>query len=232
MRCDRPRAYRHQPSKHDEAGHSGENVPRDRGDRGAQCGGQTTWCRRHAGTGLVPEYTPTGTEPDEADLRSQADYWVAVNSRRWARALAVEAATGRAICDSDPLKLHYSWCLSMIGAAPRARWEHDYAATRTAFAAGLLGLADAVFVSIPPLEVLRQHKDADPTRRRRHFDLHARLGDSLRQWYTTVDRLDPGRGIWNLPPDGIPRRLPPARKNRTQVDLLDALVTSLPRLPT
>jgi hypothetical protein len=143
---------------------------------GPTAAGKTTWCRRHAGAGIVPEYLPTGTEPDGSDLQAQADYWVAVNSQRWAQARAVEAATGLAVCDSDPLKLHYSWCLSRIGVAPRAQWEHEYAAARTAFAAHRLGLADVVLLSIPPLEVLRQRRDGDPTRRRRQFDLHVRLG--------------------------------------------------------
>ncbi|MEU4806821.1 hypothetical protein [Actinosynnema sp. NPDC023587] len=43
----------------------------------------------------------------------------------------------------------------------RARFEHEFAAVRTAFAAGRLGLVDVVLISIPPLEVLRRHRDGD-----------------------------------------------------------------------
>jgi hypothetical protein len=37
----------------------------------------------------------------------QAAYWARVNAHRWMQALALEDASGDAICDSDPLKLHY-----------------------------------------------------------------------------------------------------------------------------
>jgi hypothetical protein len=120
---------------------------------GPSAAGKTTWCQRHvAAASVIPEYALTGTEPDGTDLPIQAEYWVTVNSHRWAQARHAESATGLAVCDSDPLKLHYSWCLSMIGAAPRARFEHELAVVRTAFAAGRLGLVDVVLISIPPLE--------------------------------------------------------------------------------
>jgi hypothetical protein len=121
----------------------------------------------------VAEYVPTGTEPDGTDLPAQAAYWVTINSQRWEDARLLEQQTGLAVCDSDPLKLHYSWCLSRIGAAPRERFEHELAQVRHAFTAGTLGLADLVLVSIPPLETLQRQRNADPTRRRRHFDLHS-----------------------------------------------------------
>src|SRR5699024_7519974 len=143
---------------------------------GPSAAGKTTWCRRHASE-IVEEYAPTGAEPNGTDMSAQADYWTDVNSRRWAQAVALEARTGLAICDSDPLKLHYSWCLSRIGAAPWARFRHELAQVRRAFLAGALGLADLVLVSIPPLELLRAQRLADPTRSRRSFELHARLGE-------------------------------------------------------
>jgi hypothetical protein len=46
---------------------------------------------------------------------------VAINSQRWRAARLLEHQTGLAVCASDPLKLHYSWCLSRIGAGPRER---------------------------------------------------------------------------------------------------------------
>lgn len=194
---------------------------------GPSAAGKTTWCHRHASE-VVEEYVPTGAEPDGTDMSAQAAYWTHVNSRRWSQAVALEARTGLAICDSDPLKLHYSWCLSRIGAAPWARFRHELAAVRQAFLAGALGLADLALVSIPPLEVLRAQRLADPTRPRRSFELHARLGDHLHAWYQAVDAVEPGRVLWQLPDDGPPSRTPPPRSDRSDVALLDALVTSLP----
>lgn len=194
---------------------------------GPSAAGKTTWCRQHA-LEVVEEYAPTGVEPDGTDMPAQADYWTHVNSSRWGRAVSLEAREGLAICDSDPLKLHYSWCLSRIGASPWARFRHELAAVRQAFSAGTLGFADLVLVSIPPLEVLRAQRLADSTRARRSFELHSHLGDDLRTWYQAVDALEPGRICWQLPDDGMPSRIPSPRSDRTDVALLDALVASLP----
>jgi hypothetical protein len=89
---------------------------------------------------FVAEYVPTGAEPDGTDRPAQPAYWVAINSQRWEDPRLLEQQTGLAVCDSDPLKLHYSWCLSSIGAAPRERFELELAQVGEAFAAGTLGL--------------------------------------------------------------------------------------------
>ncbi len=127
-----------------------------------------------------------------------------------------------------PSKLHYSWCLSRIGAAPPERFEDELAQVRRAFAAGTLGLADLVLVSIPLLETLQRQRNADPTRRRRHFDLHSQLGEHLQTWYAGVDALDPGRVIWQLPAEGLPADVPQPRDQRSDLALLDALTAWLP----
>lgn len=194
---------------------------------GPSAAGKTTWCRRHA-SDFVEEYTPTGTEPDGADRSVQAAYWSAVNSKRWSRAVALESRLGLAVCDSDPLKLHYSWCLSWIGVEPWIRFRHELSAVRRAFLAGELGLADFVLVTIPPFEVLQEQRLADHTRSRRSFELHARLSEPLQIWYEAIEALEPGRVLWHLPEDGMPSQMPPPRSNRSDVALLDALVSSLP----
>jgi hypothetical protein len=197
---------------------------------GPSAAGKTTWCRRHL-SAFVHEYTPTGFEPHGTDPAVHAAYWVSVNSHRWNQARALEDEIGLAVCDGDPLKLHYSWCLSRVGAVPRTRFDHELAQARRAFADDALGLADLVLVSIPTAETLRSHRDADPTRRRRSFDLHARLGEHLRAWYEALDALEPGRVIWNLPPGGLPAAMPQPRATRSDVALLDALATALPISP-
>lgn len=83
---------------------------------GPSAAGKTTWCRAHAGR-FVAEYSPAGREPDGVDLALQAGYWVETNSARLAAAAELERTEGVAVCDGDPLKLHYSWCLAAVGAA-------------------------------------------------------------------------------------------------------------------
>jgi len=200
---------------------------------GPTAAGKTTWCRRHAPfVRFVPEYSPTGLEPSGLDLHAQAHYWVDVNVSRWHQACTLEESSDLVVCDSDPLKLHYSWCLARLGAAPRARWEHELASVRDAFVQRRLGFPDLVFIGLPTAEVLASQRLGDPTRRRRHFELHAMLAEPLKEWYTAVEALDDTpRVTWELPSGGIPVNVPPPRSDRFRVDLLDALTNSLPPLP-
>ncbi|MDN5853894.1 MAG: hypothetical protein L0K86_13820 [Actinomycetia bacterium] len=141
---------------------------------------------------------------------------------------APPAPPSPALPDQDRHDRFFRSVLARIGAAPRARFDHELTQVRAAFAEHVLGLADLVLVSNPPLDVLRAHRNADTTRRRRSFDLHARLGESLRAWYQALDALDPGRVLWQLPADGLPKRSPPPRPDRFNVALLDEIVASLP----
>lgn len=194
---------------------------------GPSAAGKTVWCRAHA-SDFVAEYVAVDAEPDGTDLDVHAHYWVSVNSARWCRAIALEQQTGLAICDSDPLKLHYSWCQAMAGAGPVDRFTHELDHSRAAFRNGELGFADLVFVSIPAVATLRFRRDADPSRRRRAFELHAGLAEHLRCWYEAVDALEPGRVIWNLPADVSPFLIAGPRTRRSDVALLDELVAQLP----
>jgi len=196
---------------------------------GPSAAGKTTWCRAHAPR-FVPEYVPTGAEPDGSDIAAQADYWVRVNSGRWAEALELERSNGVAVCDSDPLKLHYSWCLAAVGAAPWERFQLELQRCRAAFAAGRLGFADLVLVSTASDEQLRRQKTADSSRRRGSFDLHVRLREPLLAWYATLEAISPGRVLWALPEhnDELTRVRP--RADRTNPTLLDALVDQLPQV--
>lgn len=197
---------------------------------GPSAAGKTTWCRQHA-AGFVAEHVPTGHAPEDTDLQAQAASWTAVNVGRWTAAVRLEAETGTAVCDSDPLKLHYSWSLARVGAVPAERFERELLEVRYAFERGELGLPDLALVTLPGQEELQQRKDGDPSRRRRHFDLHRRLADPLREWYSAMAQLDPERVVWALPDDGLagcPAVRP--RPSRTDVGLLDRLMAGLPAL--
>lgn len=194
---------------------------------GPSAAGKTTWCRR-SGLPVVEEYVPTGLEPDNSDLTAQADYWTEVNCTRWAEARTLEASNSIVVCDSDPLKLHYSWCLNRISAAPRERFARELAAVRRAFAADRLGFADLVVTVIPSMATLREHRQADQSKQRRSFDLHAQLSSPLRQWYQALDVIEPGHVMWHLPePDELQDRPPAPRSERSDPKRLDSFVALL-----
>lgn len=194
---------------------------------GPSTAGKTTWCGQQPWP-VVAEYVPTGKEPDGSDEDRRAAYWVGVNSGRWQRALELEAEHGVVLCDSDPLKLHYAWCLARIGAAPWSRFEHELRDSREAIAAGSLGFADVALVPIPSIRVLRTRKAADATRQRRSFELHAQLRGPLREWYSAVERAEPGRVVWSWSATGVPVEQP-ERAHRYDATLLDSIIDQLPR---
>lgn len=193
---------------------------------GPTAAGKTSWCRRYVGR-FVPESAATGREPTDAVLLAR--HWVRVGMRRWAEAAELERADGLAFCDTDPVKLHYAWGMAALGLAPRASFDRELTVTREAFRAGKLGFADAVLVGLPDVETLQRRRDGDDTRRRRNFAAHVQLREPLQQWYAALERLDPGRVIWDLPATGLPK-LPEPRADRCCVDLLDSLVAALPPL--
>jgi nicotinamide riboside kinase len=193
---------------------------------GPSASGKTTWCARQR-LPVVAEYAPTEGEPDGGDEAGQAAYWVEVNAGRWQQAQALEHGGRVVLCDSDPLKLHYSWCLARVGAAPWSRFGHELRQVRAAFAAGRLGLADLVLVSIPSSSALRRQRAGDRTRRRRTFDLHETLAGPLREWYAAVEAVGPGRVVWSFPATGVPS-WPGVRPHRSDGALLERVLEGLP----
>ena len=196
---------------------------------GPSAAGKTTWCRQHAAR-FVAEYVSSGREPGDHDAGGQGRYWASVNSDRWEEARDLEAETGIAVCDTDPLKLHYSWSLARIGEARPERFEREVEAVRAAMERCVLGFADVVLVTLPPLDVLRSRRGGDPARSRHQFELHSRLLRPLREWYEAVDTLRPGHVLWTLPTCGLAGVPQIARPDRSDPHLLDTLVDRLPPL--
>jgi hypothetical protein len=109
---------------------------------GVSAAGKTTWCRQHAGASIVPEIAPRDDAPNP--LRqpvAAARFWVSQHERRWTAARAMEQSSGLAVCDTDPLKLHYPWSLWQAGAASQDYWHAARDATRAAIANEALGFA-------------------------------------------------------------------------------------------
>ena len=171
---------------------------------GASAAGKTTWCRRHAAGITIDEGAPPGTSaPDRSDLDVWLHFWQAANEWRWREALRVESSRGLAVCDTDPFKLHYTWCLWQAGFADASEWEAARDLAREAFRASRLGIADLVLFEDVEESTLRTRRDSDRDRSRRNFDTHVRLAGPLRRWYEAVAELDPGRVLWALPEVGL-----------------------------
>lgn len=174
---------------------------------------------------VVAEHGRVTGAPDRAAYPEAAGrFWAGKNEERWRAALAAEAATGLAVCDTDPLKLHYIWSLWRIGAATETQWHAELAATRESFAAGRIGFADAYFVKRIDPEVARRQRDGDPTRTRRHFDLHVRLKEPLLAWYEAIDAVLPGRVTFDFPAHPAPTETGTCY----DIALFDAFVARLP----
>jgi hypothetical protein len=170
---------------------------------GPTASGKTTWCRSHH-PGFVPE--------DE------------YGDARWSAAIAHEQERGLAVCDTDPLKLHYQFGLYRLGAVDRLAWRREAARVRRLIGRERLGFADLVLVATVEEDELRRRRDADPGRARHRFDLHVRLRGPLLQWYEALDALEPGHVRFGLPDD-----LPSSeqRRNRFSVELFDLLIAAL-----
>ena len=143
--------------------------------------------------------------------------------------MTLEAECRVAVCDTDPLKLHYAWSLLQIGAATEERLQSEIAATRSAVLDEKLGFADAYFVSRLEPDLARKRSAGDTTRQRRNFDLHVRLQPALLAWYRTLGEAL-GIPVHFELPDHLPATITPKRKNRYDVKLFDKFISSLPDL--
>lgn len=194
---------------------------------GISAAGKTSWCRKHGAGHVVAESRPAGPVPDrDGDPQGAARFWIQENARRWQAAREMDERTGLAVCDTDPLKLHYSYGLWRIGALAREHWLFERDLTREAVAEGRLGLADLYLVSRIGPDAARARRDADPSRTRRNFELHSRLGPPLIEWYGAVEAVLPERVIWTLPEGGVPAARP--RGKGHDLLLFDALIDRLP----
>lgn len=196
---------------------------------GPSAAGKTTWIAAHCRSGTVIGETPSGPAPQRnLDPDGAAQHWARLSAARWHAARRAEQRTGTAVCDTDPLKLHYVWSLWRTGHASRRQWDAELNATRRLFTQGRLGIADLILVEIPDPATLAARRQADTTRRRRNFDLHVQLVSPLRDWYHAVEQLDPRRLRWELPATGIPDTTLGPRDDGTRTNTFDALISQLP----
>lgn len=191
--------------------------------------GKSTWCASYAPRHTVAENGRFERVPDRIDDPvGAARFWAQRNVDRWQAAIALESTASIAVCDTDPLKLHYIWCLWRIREASEGDWLMELAATRETIAQGHIGFADCYIVDNTEPRVARERALADKSRRRRNFELHARLQPALLAWYASLDVVLPGRVQV-----GLPSMLPSVTSGGARYDLatFDRLVRALPGTP-
>ncbi|WP_341645285.1 hypothetical protein [Thauera sp. SDU_THAU2] len=191
---------------------------------GVSAAGKTTWASRYA-PAVVDEIT---TAPPTADDASVAQYWSDENSERWRRGLELERTHDIVCFDTDPLKIHYAWCLWQIGSGSRETWMANVQATRKRISEKQLGFADQIVFLDPPEQTIRLQRTNDKTRLRRSFETHIRLYEPLRRWYLQLETLSPGSVLFNAyqAQDWTPARL---RADRYELELFDALIDAADR---
>ncbi len=158
--------------------------------------------------------------------RDAANFWAERNVDRWQAALAREGTSSLAVCDTDPLKLHYIWCLWQIGEATERDWLLEHAATRETVAQKRIGFADSYLVGEIDPQTARERARKDSTRRRRHFELHVRLQSALMAWYSALDAALPGRVQFGFPAKFV---LPTNFGVRYDLLAFDRMIEALPR---
>ena len=194
---------------------------------GISAAGKTTWCNQVASASLLPESFAADRKSQPVHGAQAAAYWTRWNAKRWSDACFIEQSCGLAVCDTDPLKLHYSWCLRQIGKSTEAEWQLAWQAARRAIAAQQLGFADVYLVKVIDAATARIQMQGDSSRTRTNFELHLRLQAPLLDWYRAIEQVFTGRVHWELSGDlKIPSM--PSNDRRYAVQAFDALLASLP----
>ena len=190
---------------------------------GPSAAGKTTWCGRWPTRWIVAEHgrvvAPSGLTIDE-----ETRFWTELNRARWSESVRVERSEGIAICDTDPLKLHYEYSLARIGVGSWERFAAGVQQCRAAIVEHRLGIADVIMVELSDDMTLEGRRRGDRTRTRRNFDVHRRLAPAIGDWYSSLALVDPSRVIW-----GFPGEMPgPVVRSRYDVELFDRWMATLP----
>jgi hypothetical protein len=186
---------------------------------GISAAGKTTRASQYA-PAVVPELVCRAPLGDDATV---GEFWSDRHAERWQAGLALEQAHGTACFDTDPLKIHYAWCLWQTGHGTRAAWMATVQATRARLLRREIGFADVIVLLEPSEQQVREQQRQDKSRRRGNFAVHVQLREPLRHWYALLESLAPGRVVFDghLHPQvagGEPR------EDRYSVALFDAFV--------
>ena len=201
---------------------------------GISAAGKTTYSRRFGEPFCVSEFEAEGAIPGMQDApRVHAEYWLQHNIRRFRAALAIEAERGFAICDTEPFKSHFDWCMVRAGFKSMEVFHEAMPLARAAIAAGEIGFADRYLVKHIEPDVACAQKEGDKTRSRRRWDMHLALQPHLIAWFEALAGVIPDRVQFQWPePEDVLRdiqsRTPEENPRRFDVSILDDLLDRLP----
>jgi hypothetical protein len=201
---------------------------------GISAAGKTTFARQFGDGRWLPEIEAKGRRPgSDAPLIDHARFWAGHNSYRFQLAIEMEAKHGFVICDTDPMKVHYSWCMERAGFHWPDKFEIAVPVVREAIAERRLGFADLYLVKQIDPEIARAQKEGDPTRRRGNFEQHLALQPHLIDWFGALSAPLPGHVRWGFPEacslmDEAKTKAPEASPRRFDVSVFDELLRRLP----
>ncbi len=155
--------------------------------------GKTSWCKRNYPDQTVFEAPEEIVSPDiSSDPEQAAEFWVGYDVKRWRRALAVEKATGLAVCDVDPLHIYYAWALWKYGEIDSTLFDLEASLYRDAIGRQEIGFPDRIWWLDAPLDVLRARARSDPSRRRKQHEKHLRISPLIKTWFEILNQFRPG----------------------------------------
>ncbi|NBS23331.1 MAG: hypothetical protein EBS78_04990 [Altererythrobacter sp.] len=126
---------------------------------GISAAGKATYSRRFGEQYCVPEFEAKGQVPGAADAPAvYAEYWLQHNIRRFRAAQAIEAKHGFAICDTEPFKSHFDWCMARAEFKTMDVFNEAMPLAREAIAACEIGFADRYFIKHIEPDVARAQK--------------------------------------------------------------------------
>ena len=202
---------------------------------GISAAGKTTFARQFGEGRFVPEIPVKGALPDKsASLDEHAQFWAEHKVQKFQMAQEIEREHGFAICDTDPMKIHYSWCMERAGFDWPDKFAHAQVFVRDAIVDGRLGFSDLYLVKRIEPAIARAQKEGDPFRRRGNFDQHLALQPHLIVWFEAMSQVLPRRVRWEFPEFEIllkelKEKAPEENPRRFEVSVFDALLERLPR---
>jgi hypothetical protein len=202
---------------------------------GISAAGKTTFARQFGAEHHVPEFPerePLPRQDDPAEVH--AAYWVEHNARRFQAALEVEAAQGVAICDTEPFKSHFDWCMARAGFKSMDVFKAAMPIVRKAIEQQRLGFGSRYYVKRIEPQVARAQKEGDATRSRRNFDMHLALQPHLMDWFEALSFALPGRVKFAFPDreallTELKEKAPEEDPQRFDVSVFDTLIERLPK---
>lgn len=202
---------------------------------GISAAGKTTFARQFGAEHHVTEFPDHGIAPGKDDRAEfHAVYLLEHNIRRFDAAVAAERENGFAICDTEPFKSHFDWCMARAGYKSFDVFNAAIPLARKAIAERRIGFGDRYFVKRIAPEIVRAQKEGDATRTRRNFDIHLALQPHLLDWFGALSQALPGKVEFSFPDKGtvlaeIARNSSAGEPHRFDVSVFDALLARLPR---